>query len=87
MVEWFRKAADQAHAGAMNNLGRCYEHGLGVEEDPTEGMYWYGGIFPWSGCDWPGDGGYSHGVGVIGRVTVDIPMEWVVTVDIPIEWV
>ena len=30
---WFRKAADQGHAGAQDNLGLRYEHGQGVDQD------------------------------------------------------
>lgn len=33
-VEWFRIAARGGDARAINMLGRCYEHGWGVEPDP-----------------------------------------------------
>jgi len=32
-AEWFRKAADKGCARAQNNLGLCYELGLGVDQD------------------------------------------------------
>ena len=40
-VEWFRKAAEQGHAGAQNNLGVCYENGRGVLKDYSEAVKWY----------------------------------------------
>lgn len=33
-AEWYRKAADQGYASAMQELGFLYEQGLGVEKDP-----------------------------------------------------
>ncbi len=40
-VKWYRKAADQGHAGAQNNLGLCYEGGIGVEQDLEKAVEWY----------------------------------------------
>jgi TPR repeat protein len=31
-VDWYRRAADLGNAGAMYNLGLCYENGVGVSE-------------------------------------------------------
>ena len=35
-VEWYEKAAKQAHWGAMNNLGLLYENGIGVEKSDSK---------------------------------------------------
>ena len=40
-VKWYRKAAEQGHAGAQNNLGVCYENGYGVTKDYYEAVKWY----------------------------------------------
>jgi TPR repeat protein len=40
-VKWYRKAAEQGHADAQNNLGFCYEKGWGVEQDYAEAVKWY----------------------------------------------
>ena len=40
-VKWFRKAAEQNHAGAQNKLGECYFNGRGVEQDGAEAVKWY----------------------------------------------
>ena len=40
-VKWYRKAADQGHAGAQANLGYCYHEGLGVPQDYAEAVKWY----------------------------------------------
>ena len=40
-VKWYRKAAEQGHAGAQNNLGVCYENGYGVTKDYAEAVKWY----------------------------------------------
>lgn len=39
--QWFRKAADQGHAGAQYSLAVMYSGGLGVPVDFTEGYIWY----------------------------------------------
>jgi TPR repeat protein len=40
-VYWWKKAAEQGHAQAQNNLGGCYAQGLGVAQDYTQAVYWY----------------------------------------------
>src|SRR5439155_655239 len=40
-ARWWRKAADQGHAGAQRNLGYCYETGAGVTNDMIEAVRWY----------------------------------------------
>ena len=40
-VKWYRKAAEQGHAGAQNNLGYCYKNGYGVTKDYAEAVKWY----------------------------------------------
>ena len=38
---WFRKAAEQGHAVAQNNLGVCYFKGQGVPQDYAQAVIWY----------------------------------------------
>ena len=38
---WLLKAAEQGNAAAQNNLGFCYDHGRGVEQNYTEAVKWY----------------------------------------------
>jgi TPR repeat protein len=38
---WFRKAAEQGHAQAQNELGWLYDNGYGVEQDNTQAVFWY----------------------------------------------
>ena len=40
-VKWFRKAAEQGHAGGQRSLGICYAYGEGVVEDKEEAVKWY----------------------------------------------
>ncbi len=40
-VYWYRKAAEQGLADAMNNLGVCYYNGKGVRQDYAQAVYWY----------------------------------------------
>ena len=40
-VKWYRKAAEQGHAEAQNNLGECYYYGNGVEKNYKEAAKWY----------------------------------------------
>jgi hypothetical protein len=40
-ARWYRRAAEQGHAGAQNNLGLLYEEGRGVEQDLSEAGRWY----------------------------------------------
>ena len=36
------KAAVQGDADAQNNLGFCYENGMGIPRNATEAEVWYG---------------------------------------------
>ena len=40
-VKWYRKAAEQGHSDAQNNLGACYDEGDGVAVDKAEAVKWY----------------------------------------------
>ena len=40
-VKWYRKAADQGHAGAQKSLGYCYHMGKGVTQSYSEAVKWY----------------------------------------------
>lgn len=40
-AEWYRKAAEQGHVKAQNNLGLLYEKGLGVPQSETVAYDWY----------------------------------------------
>ena len=40
-VKWYRKAAEQGHTGAQNNLGVRYDNGQGVTQSHTEAVKWY----------------------------------------------
>jgi tetratricopeptide (TPR) repeat protein len=40
-AKWYRKAAEQNHAGAQNNLGFCYYYGHGVPKDSVEAVKWF----------------------------------------------
>ena len=40
-VDWYRKAAEQGHDGAQNNLGYLYHNGEGVTQDFAEAVKWY----------------------------------------------
>ena len=37
----YKKAAEQGHALAQNDLGYCYQHGEGVPQDKVEAANWY----------------------------------------------
>lgn len=37
----YQKAAEQGHAESQNNLGRCYDFGLGVQMNKAESVKWY----------------------------------------------
>lgn len=39
-VKWYRKAAEQGHAGAQRVLGDCYYSGDGVTQDYKEAVKW-----------------------------------------------
>ena len=38
--KWFRRAAEQNHAGAQHVLGLCYAEGEGVSQDRQEALKW-----------------------------------------------
>ena len=40
-IGWYQRAADQGHAGALNNLGAMYAHGWGVAQDPEKAVTYY----------------------------------------------
>ena len=40
-VEWWTKAAEQGHAEAQCNLGRCYSDGDGVAMDKKKAVEWF----------------------------------------------
>ena len=40
-VKWYRKAADQGHAGAQCNLGVCYRNGEGLDKNHVEAVNWF----------------------------------------------
>jgi clan AA aspartic protease (TIGR02281 family) len=40
-MQWFRKAADQGNAEALNSIGRLYMKGEGVPQDYAQAMRWY----------------------------------------------
>jgi len=42
-MSWYKKAliADPNNAGAMLNIGICYDNGQGVERNFNEAMSWY----------------------------------------------
>ena len=39
-ANWYRKAAEQNHAGAQYNLGSCYFNGRGVAKSYVEAYRW-----------------------------------------------
>ena len=40
-VKWYRKAAEQGHAAAQNNLGAMYANGQGVARSDAEAVKWF----------------------------------------------
>ncbi|MBR0097490.1 MAG: sel1 repeat family protein [Synergistaceae bacterium] len=40
-VYWYRKAAEQGHAWAQNNLGAMYANGNGIKRDFNQAIYWW----------------------------------------------
>ena len=40
-VKWYRKAAEQGHVHAQNNLGVRYANGEGVPEDDVTAYAWF----------------------------------------------
>jgi TPR repeat protein len=41
-AKWFKKAADQGHASAQNNLGVMYVKGQGVRQDKSKAKMLFG---------------------------------------------
>jgi TPR repeat protein len=56
-VEWLRKAADQRHLYALNDLGDMYLQGDGVERDQSEALRCYSSAADddWDHGDWDPD--------------------------------
>lgn len=50
-IRWFRKAAGQDHAMAINMIGRCYDLGWGVEVDKARAAQWFKAAAD-RGLDW-----------------------------------
>ena len=42
LAAWFRRAAEQSHAGAQHNLWMMYANGRGVPQNDAEVVTWYG---------------------------------------------
>jgi TPR repeat protein len=40
-VHWFKKAAEQGHAEAQYELGKCYKKGKGIAENKAEAREWF----------------------------------------------
>ena len=40
-LKWYLKAAEQGNATAMFNVGNCYAHGYGIEQDDKQAEEWY----------------------------------------------
>jgi hypothetical protein len=40
-VKWYRRAAEQGHAGAQSNLGAIYGEGQGVPQDYVLAHMWF----------------------------------------------
>jgi len=40
-ISQYRASASLGFAGAQNNLGDCYEHGVGVSQSDLAAMFWY----------------------------------------------
>lgn len=40
-AKWFRRAAEQGHAGAQCNMGLCYKWGLGVPQSDSQAVKWF----------------------------------------------
>lgn len=40
-VYWYRRAGKKNHAKAQNDLGVCYEYGIGVNKDLKQAVQWY----------------------------------------------
>ena len=40
-VHWYQLSADQGYSTAQNNLGRCFQNGIGVEKNFAQAFHWY----------------------------------------------
>src|SRR5215468_11344526 len=40
-IKYYLDAADRGHAGAMNDLGGVFEHGIGVPKNLTTALVWF----------------------------------------------
>jgi hypothetical protein len=40
-VFWYRKAAEQGHAGSQKQLGKMYRDGRGAARDDAQAAYWF----------------------------------------------
>src|SRR5206468_13111163 len=38
---WYRKAAELGHLPAVNQVGYCYQQGIGVAKDAKEAVRWF----------------------------------------------
>lgn len=64
-VEYYKQACELNHPVAQNNLGVCYENGLGVPQNNQKAVYWYQksanqsydrGLYNLSNCYFYGNG-------------------------------
>ncbi len=58
-LEWYTKAAEQGHTGAMFKVGQCFYKGLGTGEDRAEALKWY---------ERAGDSGHSQAAFTAGQM-------------------
>ena len=58
-LDWYAKAAEQGHAGAMFKVGQCFYKGLGTDEDRAEALKWY---------EKAGDSGHSQAAFTAGNM-------------------
>ena len=40
-VQWYRKAAEQGHVLAQDDLAFCYGNGVGTKQDLAQAVEWY----------------------------------------------
>jgi uncharacterized protein len=60
-MRWYRRGADKGNGTAMNQIGRLYHNGWGVQQDYAEAMRWYR-----RGAD-KGDGWSTTNIGSLYR--------------------
>ncbi len=75
---WFRKAADQNHAGAQTILGYLYEQGDGLAKNPVEAARWYKRAADQNDPDGLFNLGRAneHGIGVARNLTDARTLYW-----------